>query len=134
MYPLKSKLENEIFPLNDIEGKLKNHGFVIGANWDYDHGSFDLLMRDDDGYQYLRLPFNVTSGSLDMNGAVIQFESPFLLTHVYNEGLDDNIGYEGNLTGSLNQFQEPIDPDAKVPRKYQIKGFEILKKIEDELL
>ena len=134
MYPLKSKLENEIFTLNSIEGKLKNHGFVIGQNWDYDHGSFDLLMEDNHGYQYLRLPFNVTSGSLDMNGAVIQFETPFLLTHVYNEGLDDNVGYEGNVTSSLNQFSEPIEKDAKVPKKYQIKGIEILKKIEEELL
>jgi len=134
MYPLKSKLEKEIFPLNSIEGKLKEHGFVIGPNWDFDHGSFDLLMADDGGYQYLRLPFDVTSGSLDMNGAVVQFQTPYLLTHIYNEGIDDNVGMEGSVTASLNQFSEPLEEDAKVPKKYQIKGIEILKKVEEYLL
>lgn len=133
MYPLKSKLTNQSFPLYSIETELKNQGFVIGPNWDYDHGSFDLLMANDGGYQYLRLPFNVISGSLDEKGAVIQFENPFLLTHVYNEGIDDVVE-GGSLTSSFNQFQEPIDKDAKVPRKYQEKGLDILNTIEAILL
>jgi YugN-like family len=135
MYPLKSKLENKIFTLNSIEQELKSHGFVIGPNWDYDHGSFDLLMENENGrYHYLRLPFSVTSGSLDMHGAEVQFESPYLLTHVYNEGLDDNIGVEGAFTASINQFSEPIEKDAKTPKNYQVKGIEILRKVEEYLL
>ncbi|MEH6937024.1 YugN-like family protein [Bacillus sp. JJ664] len=133
MYPLESKLENQTFVLNHIEENLKSHGFVIGPNWDFDHGSFDLLMANDHGYQYLRLPFKVTSGSLDVDGAVIQFKTPYLLTHVYNKGLDDNVGIEGNVTASINQFQEPIEPDANVPGKYQKKGREILKSVESYL-
>ncbi len=52
MIEIPSALEGKTFLLNVLEQELKPLGYVIGGNWDYDHGSFDYKMADDVGYQF----------------------------------------------------------------------------------
>lgn len=135
MIPLSSPLTGSIFTYNDVEKELQALGFKLADNWDYEHGYFDYKIDDHVGYQFLRLPFVVTSGSLDAPSdyATIQMEEPFLLSHKYNPGLDDNIK-EGNVRAIFDQFQEPVDKDASIPEKLISVGRDLLADVEQVLL
>lgn len=132
MRRLSSKLENKTFPLPLLETKLEAIGFSIGGGWDYDHGSFDYKVSDEDGYQYLRLPFIAVDGQLDSTGATVKFQQPFVLNHQYQADLDDFVNI-GAMTGSINQFQEPEDKDAQVSKQAYEKAKELLQEVEQEL-
>lgn len=132
MIELSSKLEGKHYNLYFLEQKLKPMGYVIGGNWDYDHGAFDYKIDDEAGYQFLRLPFTAVDGQLDSSGVTVKLERPFLLSHKYQIGLDDN-AFTGNMSASFNQFSEPQDPDATFPEKYVETGKRLVKEIEEVL-
>lgn len=113
MIEVPSKIENHKFVLYDLEKKLKPIGYKIGGNWDYDHGSFDYKMSNEDGYQYFRVPFTAVDGELEQKGVVVQVGTPFVLSHKYQEDTD-NVTEPYNAM--FNQFAEPVDQDAEVPR------------------
>jgi hypothetical protein len=132
MIAITSKLENhveEFVNLNDYLGKFE---FTLGGNWDYDHGYFDRYL--DEAHQvWLRIPFQVTSGTMDGitddSDAVVKLGTPFVLNHIYNEGLDPEA--VPNVYGSLiNQFQEPLDKDATVETHWVKQAEHILQEIE----
>jgi hypothetical protein len=132
MIAITSKLENhveEFVNLNDYLGKFE---FTLGGNWDYDHGYFDRYL--DEAHQvWLRIPFQVTSGTMDGitddSDAVVKLGTPFVLKHIYNEGLDPEA--VPNVYGSLiNQFQEPLDKDATVETHWVKQAELILQEIE----
>lgn len=133
MIPISSKIENQSFQLIDLENKLKPLGYVIGGNWDYDHGYFDYKIEDEAGYQFLRVPFSAVDGQLDSNGATVKLGRPFLLSHKYQAGLDDHAG-AGNFSAMTDQFSEPQDPDAEVPDQYLDLGKSLVEELEDVLL
>ncbi|MFD1020531.1 YugN-like family protein [Thalassobacillus hwangdonensis] len=133
MIPISSKVTGEVFSLHDLESKLSPLGYVIGGNWDYDHGSFDYKIDDDVGYQFLRVPFDVEHGSLDAPTSTVKIGEPFLLSHKYQRGLDDNV-HVGNIKASFDQFSEPQDPDASVDEKYIAVGQELVRELEATLL
>jgi hypothetical protein len=133
MKPIKSKLENEVIPLNEAEDILKQMGFSYGGNWDYDHGFFDYKLDDEVGYTFLRIPFKAVEGELDTKYTMVMMGEPFLLAHKYQVGLDDHAG-AGSLSGSMNQFSEPQDPDASIDKKWIPIAKELVKKAETELL
>ncbi|ARI76717.1 YugN-like family protein [Halobacillus mangrovi] len=135
MIPLSSSITNEVYTFNDVESELKPLGFKLSDNWDYEHGYFDYKIDDRVGYQFLRLPFQVTSGSLDAPSdyATIQMKEPFLLSHKYNPGLDDNVK-EGNFRAIFDQFQEPVDKDASFPEEHVSTGREVLAQVEQALM
>ena len=133
MIPVPSKVEGQVFSLYDLEQRLKPIGYVIGGNWDYDHGSFDYEIDDRVGYQFLRVPFSVVNGQLDDKEATVQLGEPFLLSHKYQRGLDDNV-HVGNKTASFDQFSEPVDPDAEFPSEYVDTGKELVQELERTLL
>lgn len=116
MRTLPSSLTARERSFAEVRDALAAHGFTLGGNWDYDHGSFDCPL--DEAHQvWLRLPFRVTVGSVDSEAvdrdAWIRFEQPFVLKHVYNEGVDHEA--RPRLLGALtDQFQEPVDADASV--------------------
>lgn len=91
-------------------------GFTLGGNWDYDRGSFDCAL-DDGKKTWIRIPFRVVSGSLDSEqeaqDTLIRFDAPYVLRHIYNEGIDHKAGVKV-AGGLIDQFQEPVDPDAPV--------------------
>ncbi|MDT2045075.1 hypothetical protein CHN50_09100 [Priestia aryabhattai] len=132
MIELASKLEGELFKLYVLEQTLKPLGYVIGGNWDYDHGFFDYKINDEVGYQFLRIPFQAMDGQLDSQGTTVQIGKPYLLSHKYQIGLDDNV-HVGNANASFNQFAEPQDPDAQFPEEYISLGKELLKEAEAAL-
>lgn len=130
MIQLSSKVEGMEFDLFKLEQKLKPIGYSIGGNWDYDHGAFDYKIDDIEGYEFLRLPFEAVDGQLDANNCTVQLGRPFLLSHVYQTGIDDRV----DSAGTFNQFQEPLDEDASFPRKFIDKGKALVEELEAVLL
>jgi hypothetical protein len=118
MIPLESRLENVETTYAAAARVMNGRGFTLGGNWDYDHGCFDRPL-DDRRQVWLRVPFRVTGGSLNGEAAEanehtrIRFETPFVLKHVYEEGIDEE-GQAGPFRSLVDQFQDPSDPDAAV--------------------
>ncbi len=130
MIELSSSIEGKHYQLYKLEQLLKPLGYSIGGNWDYDHGYFDYKIDDEVGYQFLRVPFKSVDGQLDSRGATVEFGKPFLLAHKYQRGLDDDAA-AGDFSGTVNQFQEPEDPDASIPDEYIAVGQELIKELEN---
>jgi YugN-like family len=133
MIEIPSRLEGKTFQLYKLEEQLKPLGYTIGGNWDYDHGYFDYKIDDEDGYQFLRIPFKAVDGQLDSHGTTVEIGRPFLLSHQYQSGLDDHAD-GGNLGAAFNQFSEPEDPDAAFPEKYISVGKVLVQELERRLL
>lgn len=135
MIPLTSSIIDQQFTFEEVEQALTPIGFKLSDNWDYEHGYFDYKIDDHVGYQFIRLPFTVVSGSLDAPSdyATVRMQEPFLISHKYNPGLDDNVK-EGNFRAIFDQFQEPVDKDATFPEEHIQAGKELLKKAEQALL
>jgi hypothetical protein len=134
MIELPSKLEGKQFDLYKLEQKLKPIGYSIGGGWDYDHGVFDYKIDNaEEGYQFLRLPFTSIDGQLDSPNCTVELGRPFLLSHLFQGGLDDLAG-TGNFSGTINQFSEPVDPDASFPKKYIDNGQQLVTELESVLL
>lgn len=134
MIPLDSSIINREEGFDQARHYLHKFDFTLGGNWDYDHGYFDRSL-DEANKVWLRIPFNVTHGALDgdtdATNAIVRFGTPFVLKHIYNEGLDKEaqISTYGAL---VNQFQEPVDKDAPVEDEWVSKAKEILRKVEKE--
>lgn len=133
MIELPSKIEGKSVTLAELEAKLKPLGYSIGGNWDYDHGSFDYKVSDKDGYLFLRLPFNTVEGQLDADGCIVKMQRPFLLSHIYQKGLDDH-AHSSNTMATFNQFSEPVDEDGEVPEQYIVVGKSLLEEVEAVIL
>ena len=132
MIAISSELENYKDQFVKLNDSLEEFGFSLGGNWDYEQGCFDRYL-DEAHKVWLRIPFLVTSGSLDglsdSTNAVVQLGKPFVLKHLYNDGLDQEAA--PNVYASLvNQFQEPIDKDAKVEDKWLEQAAAIIKTVE----
>jgi hypothetical protein len=135
MIPLPSKIEGVTTQLYQLEQLLKPLGYTIGGNWDYDHGYFDYKIDDEVGYQFLRVPFEAIDGQLDSHGVTVQLARPFLLSHKYQVGLDDHVESDmDGLSATINQFQEPQDPDASFPEKYIDLGKALVGELEAVLI
>ncbi|MBW5446911.1 hypothetical protein GE107_12655 [Cohnella sp. CFH 77786] len=113
MFPISSPLTSQVQEFVPFRSAAAERGFTLGGNWDYDHGSFDCAL-DEAKQVWLRLPFEVTIGNLDSeteeNDAKIRFGEPYVLKHVYNEGLDREAHPRG-MGAMLDQFSDPVDPD-----------------------
>lgn len=132
MIPVDSALVNREEAYDQIRDYLDDHQFTLGGNWEYDHGYFDRAL-DNDNKVWLRIPFGVTHGKLDgdtnATDAIIRIGSPFVLKHLYNEGLDKEA--QVNTYGALvDQFQEPVDKDASVDDEWVSKAKSILREVE----
>lgn len=132
MKEIPSSIEGMQFDLYDLELALKPLGYTIGGNWDYDHGFFDYKFNDEDEYQFVRLPFRAIEGQLDSAGCKVELGRPFILSHQYQEGLDDHATV-GALSGGFNQFAEPVDKDASLPEDSVQIGQQIVQKLEETL-
>ncbi|SDX21806.1 YugN family protein [Paenibacillus sp. CF384] len=136
MIPLEFKLESSEKEFTEVRSMLEEHEFSLGGNWDYEHGYFDRYL-DEAHKVWLRMPFDVINGNIDSDtqdlDAKIRMGQPFVLKHLYNEGLDKHA--QPRALGSLiDQFQEPIDPDAEVESKWVTKAKEVLGEVEQRLL
>ncbi|MGG0716028.1 YugN-like family protein [Robertmurraya massiliosenegalensis] len=132
MIEIPSSIEGGEYHLNDLERLLKPIGYTIGGNWDYDHGYFDYKMDDQEGYQFLRLPFQVVEGQLDSSVCTVKLGRPFLLAHEYEGGVDEEADV-GNFSASFDQFQSPENKDAPIPDPFIDTGRVLVSELESIL-
>ncbi|WP_141540221.1 YugN-like family protein [Bacillus pseudomycoides] len=133
MIPIQSNLEGHTYALFKLEEVLKPLGYSIGGNWDYDKGCFDYKVDEEDGYQFLRVPFTAVEGELDVPGVVVRLDTPYLLSHVYQDELDDQVNTLAAGASGLDQFAEPQDADGNIKRKYIDIGKALVKELEKHL-
>ncbi|MNI23784.1 YugN-like family protein [compost metagenome] len=133
MKQITSSLDGVQDSFDNVRAQLRNYNFTLGGNWEYDHGYFDRSL-DEAHKVWLRIPFQVVTGRLDgdseSTNAIVRMGTPFVLKHVYNEGLDTEANV-GAYSGLINQFQAPLDPDADVEEKWAIEAADILRKVEE---
>ncbi len=86
------------------------------------------------GINFLRVPFTAVDGELDVPGVVVRLETPYILSHVYQDELDDNVNTLTAGTSGMDQFAEPKDPDAEVKRKYINIGKVLMRELEKHFL
>jgi hypothetical protein len=132
MKSLESKLEHVQESFDSVRANLHKHEFTLGGNWDYDHGYFDRNL-DEAQKVWLRIPFQVITGRLEgdteATDAFVQIGTPFVLKHLYNEGLDS--GAQAETYGALvDQFQAPVDSDADLEDPWIQKASALLKEVE----
>ncbi len=119
MIALKSKIEGKTVIYGNALKLFKEAGMDIGGGWEYDHGMFDtILYQRKETTIYLRVPFQVLEGELDSPRTVIRFQTPFVIKHVMNIGLDEEDSATMTVAG-LEQFQAPQDPDAPIDRQHE---------------
>ncbi|GGD74674.1 YugN family protein [Paenibacillus nasutitermitis] len=132
MIPLSSNLESLEHEFTHMKNVLEGHEFALGGGWSYEGGSFDRFL-DEAHKVWLRLPFQVITGTVDSESddhhALIRMGRPFVLKHVYNEGLDEDTEVRV-MGGLINQFQEPVDPDAEIEPRYVEKARHVLGEVE----
>jgi hypothetical protein len=136
MRPLSSSLENQVNEYDQMKDVLQQQQFALGGNWDYDHGYYDRFL--DEAHQvWLRIPFTVTSGKLDGENVsnpdtTVRIGTPFVLKHVYNEGLDAEA--EPRMYAALvDQFQDPLDKDASIEDHWVHEAKSVLGHVEKAL-
>lgn len=137
MRPLSSTLENYVGEYDRMKDVLQQHQFTLGGNWDYDHGCYDRYL--DEAHQvWLRIPFVVIAGTLDGENTAnphttVSIGTPFVLKHVYNEGLDNEV-QPRVYAAVLDQFQEPVDKDATVEDHWVNEAQSILGHVETAII
>ena len=122
LIPIHSNLEGRTYALYKLEEIMKPLGYSIGGNWDYDKGCFDYKIDEEDGYQFLRVPFTAIDGELDVPGVIVRLGTPYILSHVYQDELDDHVNTLTAGTSGMDQFAEPKDPDGDVKKNISILG------------
>ncbi|OTX39073.1 hypothetical protein COI41_14465 [Bacillus toyonensis] len=127
---IQSKLKGHTYALYKLEEVMKPLGYSIGGNWDYDKGCFDYKIDEEDGYQFLRVPFTAVDGELDVPGVIVRLETPYILSHVYQDELDDHVNTLAAGTSGMDQFAEPKDPDGDVKSKYINIGKVLVQELE----
>lgn len=108
---------------------LEPDGFTL-ANWDYNAGYLDKKL-DEAGMVFLRIPVRVQEGELDSEDAWLELGTPFVLKHVYREGIESDVGYYSAVaSAAMNQFQEPVDKDAAVDEHWMRKAEAMVRELE----
>ncbi|TQR18495.1 YugN family protein [Psychrobacillus soli] len=114
MLKLQTELEGQIASFGIMNDCIRDLGYNLGGNWDYDRGCFDHILCQEGGETiYIRLPFFVMDGELDHYEATIKFGTPYIIKHVVHVGLDRDENSLLDATG-FSQFQQPIDTDGKI--------------------
>ena len=130
LIPIHSNLEGRTYALYKLEEIMKPLGYSIGGNWDYDKGCFDYKIDEEDGYQFLRVPFTAIDGELDVPGVIVRLGTPYILSHVYQDELDDHVNTLTAGTSGMDQIAEPKDPYGDVKRKYINIGKVLMQELE----
>lgn len=80
------------------------------------------------------MPFTAVEGELDVPGVMVRLETPYLLSHVYQDELDDQVNTLAAGTSGLDQFAEPKDADGNIKRKYIDIGKVLVQELERRLI
>lgn len=131
MLQFESEIDGKLAQIGLLRKKLKNYGFSLGSNWDYNRGFFDATLSKQDGeIIYLRLPFVVISGMLDSENAHIQFQTPYVIKHVGKAKSDFDESTFLDTMG-LQQVPLPIEPNEEFQdqRKWVRAGEQVVGKV-----
>jgi hypothetical protein len=132
MYAISSSITSQTHKLTDAKAILSGEGFSLGGNWDYDRGYFDCAL-DEALKVWLRLPITATSGRLDDQtedtDTIIRFGEPFVLKHIYKEDSDPEAQMK-TMGALLDQFSDPLDPDAQIESKWIDQAKQKIKSVE----
>ncbi|MFC4024894.1 YugN family protein [Oceanobacillus longus] len=132
MIELDTEIEGKRAYFGQMLSGLKPLGYGLCGGWDYDKGFFDgILSREGGETIYIRLPFKVVSGQLDHKDALLEFQTPFVIKHVVNIGLDKDGSSLLTATG-FSQFQTPLDTDGQI--KHKAKWEEIGEKSVEQVM
>ncbi|MBH5319266.1 hypothetical protein I6N90_15790 [Paenibacillus sp. GSMTC-2017] len=135
MIPVSSIIDGKQKTFTEAKQWLENNGFTLGGNWDYNRGSFDRAL-DKENKVWLRIPFEVTEGTIDSelteNNAHIRFEEPYVLKHLYNEGNDPEASVRV-VAAAFDQFQSPVNPDADIEQHWVNRGKEMIRQLETSI-
>lgn len=135
MISMDSSIEGNIRDYIHTRNELDKLQFSLGGNWDYEGGSFDKFL-DDHRTVWLRIPFVIAKGAFDGEAADIeariQMGKPYVLRHLYREGLDGTAEIH-TYGGLVDQFQKPFDEDAEIAPEWIEKGSVIMKQVEQLL-
>ncbi|QQK81272.1 hypothetical protein HUG20_16060 [Salicibibacter cibi] len=131
MLELRSQISGLEMSVKELEQQLEPLGFMIGNGWEYDHAYMDYQMADDNGYQFLRIPFSASVGEIGSGNATVVLGTPFLLAHRYQSGID----HEGITAYSAlwNQFSSPEEKDAYIDQVYVREGVMLVRELEQVL-
>jgi hypothetical protein len=133
---IESNLEGKVQDYILTKNELNRLAFTLGGNWDYNGGSFDRHL-DHERTVWLRIPFEITQGQFDGEvtelDAPIRFSTPYVLSHQYQEGVDESAEFH-TYGGLVDQFQKPSSMDGNVGSEWIEQGQEILKQAEQLLL
>ncbi|MCY9588787.1 hypothetical protein PC41400_07225 [Paenibacillus chitinolyticus] len=136
MKALNSSLQETVEAFDNVRDYLHTFEFTLGGNWEYDHGSFDRYL-DEAHKVWLRIPFEVTEGTLDGDtdetDAMVKIGAPYVLKHVYNEGNDPE-AHMMTVSALVNQFQTPLDPDAEIESEWIGKAEKLMRDVEQKWL
>lgn len=117
MLKLQTNLEGQKAYFGVVRDCIRDLGYNLGGNWDYDKGFFDhVLCREEGETIYIRIPFIVTDGELDKYDTSIEFGTSFVIKHVVHVGLDREGSSLLDATG-FSQFQTPVDTDGNITNK-----------------
>ncbi|USG64867.1 YugN-like family protein [Brevibacillus ruminantium] len=130
MKTIQSSLEGTRATYGYFRESLEPDGFTL-SNWDYNGGFLDKKL-DDEGMVYLRIPVQVQEGELDGADAWLEMGTPFVLKHVYQQDVEEDIGYISAVgSAAMNQFQEPVDKDGEVEDYWLRKAEAIIRDLEN---
>ncbi len=134
MRQIQSSLTGRQGIFDTLRERLRDDEFTL-SNWEYHSGFFDKVLNEE-ATVFLRLPIQTVSGQLDDPDCIVIFGVPFVLKHVYEFGVDTDIGYAAGplMSASLNQFQEPDDKDAEVEDYWVQEAEEIVRSLEFRLI
>lgn len=133
MYELQSQINGLEMKEKDMERQLQPLGYDLGGGWEYDHGYMDYKIADEDnGYLFLRIPFFATEGEVGSGNATVVLEAPFLLSHKFEAGINEDAGPV--FSALWNQFSSPEEKDAYVDENYVQEGKRLVRQLEETLL
>lgn len=133
MIAIESALTNRLMDYTALKDTLERYGFMLGGNWEYNHGSFDRRLDGEQQTVWLRIPFEVAQGEIDpyapQPGTQVVVGTPYVIRHLYNDG-DDHTAHFYTVGAFVNQFQSPVDPDARVDPHYVEQAREVMREVE----
>ncbi|WP_379966963.1 YugN family protein [Ectobacillus sp. sgz5001026] len=82
-----TNLTNHIIEFSILQDAMKELGFILAGQWDYERVTFDYKFTRDTDY-YLRIQGKVVEGKIGSEGAVVKLLTPILGKHYYPHGVE----------------------------------------------
>ncbi len=98
---------------------------------------FDYKVDQNEGYIFLRVPFQAVDGELDRRGVIVELGKPFLLSHTFQRGNDPDSANDvvsATIGAPLNQFSEPANKDDEIEPKYMKVAQSLIRELELTIL